>query len=350
MTKLKPEKDVVLAPLTTLKVGGPARFFVRCETEEEAAAAVEFSESEGIPLLVLGGGSNMLVSDAGFDGLVMQVAIKGILAEDGSGGETRVLTVGAGEDWDGFVSYCVERDLAGIECLSGIPGLTGAAPVQNIGAYGQEVSETIVSVRCFDRKTRSFVTLGNDECGFAYRKSIFNSDQAGRYIIVSVRFRLAVNGRPKIAYGDLRSHFGGREPELREMREAVIAIRRAKSMVIDPEDPNSLSAGSFFKNPIVPKVKYEAIAASFDGQEVPHFNAEGGLVKIPAAWLIERAGFHKGYRFKNASISSRHTLAIINSGGATAAEIVGLKDLIVRGVKDRFGVELLPEPTFVGFS
>ncbi|MGE0247506.1 MAG: UDP-N-acetylmuramate dehydrogenase, partial [Pyrinomonadaceae bacterium] len=348
MTKLKLEKDVALAPLTTLKVGGPARFFVRCETEEEVAAAVEYSEIEGIPLLVLGGGSNMLVSDAGFEGLVMQVAIKGISVEDeGPDKQMRVLNVGAGEDWDGFVAYCVERDLAGVECLSGIPGLTGAAPVQNIGAYGQEVSETIVSVRCFDRESRSFTKLGNDECGFAYRKSTFNSDQTSRYIIVSVRFRLIVSGTPKIAYGDLRSHFGGREPDLREMREAVISIRRAKSMVIDPDDPNSKSAGSFFKNPLVSADTYREISAAFPVHEVPHFKGEGGSIKIPAAWLIEKAGFPKGYRFKNASISSRHTLAIINSGGATTAEIIGLKDLIVQAVKERFGIELVPEPTFV---
>jgi len=351
LTKLKLEKNVSLAPLTTLKVGGPARFFVRCESEEEVAAAVEYSEKEGIPLLVLGGGSNMLVSDAGFDGLVTQVAIKGIVANDeGPDGRKRILTVGAGEDWDGFVSYCVKRKLAGIECLSGIPGLVGAAPVQNIGAYGQEVSETIVSVCCFDRKTSSFVTLASGECGFAYRKSIFNSERSGRYIIVSVRFRLMVDGKPKVAYGDLRSHFGDRDPDLQEMREAVISIRRAKSMVIDPDDPNSMSAGSFFKNPLVPAAKFGEVSAEFPGQEVPHFKAEGGLVKVPAAWLIEKAGFQKGYRFKNASISSRHTLAIINSGGATATEIIGLKDLIVQAVKEQFGIELVPEPTFVGFS
>jgi len=351
LTKLKLEKDVELAPLTTLKVGGPARFFVRSESEEEVAAAIEHSESEGIPLLVLGGGSNMLVSDAGFDGLVMQVAIKGISAEDeGRDGKMQTLAVGAGEDWGGFVSYCVDRNLAGVECLSGIPGLVGAAPVQNIGAYGQEVSETIISVRCYDRATGSFVTLSTDECGFAYRKSIFNTERSGRYIIVAVRFRLIVNGRPKVAYADLLSHFAGRDPDLKEMRKAVISIRRAKSMVIDPDDPNSKSAGSFFKNPMVPAAKYREISAAFPGEEVPHFKGEGRMVKVPAAWLIEKAGFHKGFRLKNASISSRHTLAIINSGGATAAEILGLMDLIVRGVKDRFGIELLPEPTFIGFS
>lgn len=312
------------------------------------AAAVEHSEIERIPLLVLGGGSNMLVSDAGFDGLVVQVAIKGICAVEEDG--TQVLTAGAGEDWDGFVSYCVERNLGGVECMSGIPGFVGAAPVQNIGAYGQEVSESIVSVRCYDRQTGNFTTLRSEECGFAYRKSIFNSELTGRYIIVSVRFRLVFNGTPKAAYGDLRSFFGSREPDLKEMRDAVISIRRAKSMVIDPNDPNSMSAGSFFKNPLVPAAKYEEIAASFGGQEVPHFTSEGGLVKIPAAWLIEKSGFHKGFRFERASISSRHTLAIINRGGATAAEILGLKDLIVHGVKEQFGIELVPEPTFVGFS
>jgi UDP-N-acetylmuramate dehydrogenase len=232
--------------------------------------------------------------------------------------------------------------------LSGIPGSVGGTPVQNVGAYGQEVSESIVSVRCFDRPSGEIVELSNEACGFTYRTSIFNSIERDRYVVLAVTYRLAANGEPKIAYKDVKDFLAGRQPTLRETREAILQIRRAKSMVIDEGDPNSLSAGSFFKNPIVPNEKYEEIAAVFDAA-VPKFEVDATSVKIPAAWLIEHSGFQKGYRLGNSGISTRHTLAIINCGGASASEIVTLKETIQVGVERNFGIVLQPEPVFVGF-
>mgnify|MGYP001430210228 CR=1 FL=1 len=298
----------------------------------------------------------MLVSDDGFDGLVIQIAIKSsefrVASSESENNlklETRnskLITVGAGEDWDRFVANCVENDLAGVECLSGIPGFVGGTPVQNVGAYGQEVSETIVSVRCIDRVTDSIVDLSNADCGFAYRTSIFNSTERNRYIVLSVTYKLMPGGEPKIAYKDLINVFGDSKPSLKEVRDAVLKIRREKSMVIDANDPNSRSAGSFFKNPVVEISKLEELKQTHE--DVPHF-AFGDKVKIPAAWLIENAGFHKGYALGNAGISSNHTLALINLGQATAAEIIGLKDKIQSAVAAKFDITLVPEPVFVGF-
>jgi len=332
--------------MTTLKIGGPARYFVRAVTETDVFEAFEFVKAKSIDIFVLGGGSNILVSDSGFDGLVLQIALAGRQRQDVD--EVAVVTAQAGEDWDGLVQFCVAERLAGLECLSGIPGLVGGTPVQNVGAYGQEVSESILSVRCFDRSSSQIVELENADCGFAYRTSIFNTKDLDRYVVLAVTYRLRQNGEPKIVYKDLVDFFSGRQPTLQETREAVLTIRRAKSMVIDPTDPNSQSAGSFFKNPIVSKEKYEEIAAEINGA-VPKFPADAENVKIPAAWLIENSGFHKGYRLGNAGISTRHTLAIINCGGATAAEVLALKDAVQDRVEDKFGIVLRPEPVLIGF-
>lgn len=339
MGSLDIQKDIPLAPLTTLKIGGRARLFVVARDEEQVAEAVKFAKDNGLDLFVLGGGSNALVSDKGFDGLVLQIALKGI-------SETDTITVAAGEDWDEFVAYCVKNDLAGVECLSGIPGFAGGTPVQNVGAYGQEVSETIVSVRCFDRKTDEFVTLSNADCGFSYRTSVFNSTERDRYIVLNVTFKLQKGGEAKIVYKDLKEHFSDKRPSLAEVREAVLKIRRAKSMVIDASDPNSKSAGSFFKNPVVERSKFDEIRAAYEN--APSFDF-GDKVKIPAAWLIENAGFHKGFASGNAGISTNHTLALINRGGASAEELLSLKDDIQSGVEAKFGIMLQPEPVFVGF-
>lgn len=338
---MKLQENFPLAPLTTLKIGGEARFFVRAETEDEVVAAVDHASLKGLDLFVLGGGSNVLVSDDGFDGLVLQVALKGINADGPS------LTAAAGEGWDGFVAHCVESDLAGVECLSGIPGFVGGTPVQNVGAYGQEVSETIVAVRCLDRSGGAIATLTNADCGFTYRTSILNSTHRDRYIVLSVIFALRPGSEPKIVYKDLVGHFGDRQPTLKQTREAVLDIRRAKSMVIDNGDPNSRSAGSFFKNPVVEKDQFEQIRAQFES--VPSFDFEG-KVKIPAAWLIENAGFQKGYSLGRVGLSSNHVLAIINRGGGTAREVVELKTMIESQVMEKFGILLYPEPQFIGFS
>lgn len=345
--ELDVQKNVTLAPLTTLKIGGPARYFVRAGSEEIVIKALQFADERALPVFILGGGSNVLVSDDGFSGLVLQVVLKGMASEPNAPNSNSVrLTVGAGEDWDEFVAYCVAQNLAGVECLSGIPGFVGGTPVQNVGAYGQEVSETIVSVRCFDTKRQEIVTLSNSECGFTYRTSIFNSSERGRYIVLGVTFELAKDGGAKIVYKDLVEHFADRSPSLSDVREAVLTIRRAKSMVIDLDDPNSRSAGSFFKNPVVTWDKCREVERSFD--RVPHF-AFGDRVKIPAAWLIEKAGFHKGFTLGNAGISTNHTLALINRGDATAAEMIALKEMIQEAVTEKFGIALEPEPVFIGF-
>lgn len=334
-------QNVPLAGLTTLKIGGNARFFVVAETEGHIAEAFEFASDQDLALFVLGGGSNVLISDKGFDGLVLQVALKGITTDDAT------ITAAAGENWDEFVAYCVQNNLAGVECLSGIPGFVGGTPVQNVGAYGQEVSEAIVAVRCFDRETREFVTLSNSDCGFTYRKSIFNSTTRDRYIVLSVTFALQPDGEAKVVYKDLLEHFKGHQPTLSETRDAVLAIRRSKSMVIDETDPNSKSAGSFFKNPVVEREKLDKIRNGFE--HVPSFDF-GDKVKIPAAWLIENAGFSKGFALGNAGISTNHTLALVNRGNASAGEMLSLKNEIQTAVEAKFGITLTPEPVFVGFD
>jgi UDP-N-acetylmuramate dehydrogenase len=340
------QHDVALAPLTTFKIGGRARLFVRAETEQDVADTVVFSKQEGLDLFVLGGGSNVLISDEGFDGLVLHIALKGISRVDGNN-VTVFVSAMAGEDWDSFVAGCVADDLAGVECLSGIPGYVGGTPVQNVGAYGQEVSETIVSVDCLDRPTGEFVTLTNEECGFTYRTSILNSTERDRYIVLKVTFALQSGGSPKVAYKDLTEHFESREPNLAEVRNAVLEIRRAKSMVIDENDPNTQCAGSFFKNPVVEREKFDEIRASFP--DAPHFDF-GSKVKVPAAWLIDKAGFKKGYALGQAGISTKHNLALVNRGMAAASDIVALKEQITHAVEDKFGICLVPEPVFVGFE
>lgn len=324
--------------------------------------AVEFAENEGLPVFILGGGSNVLISDQGFDGLVLQIALKGIKRSDFRfpGSQLRIdgnlesqtdnselITAQAGENWDDFVDYCVKNNLAGVECLSGIPGFVGGTPVQNVGAYGQEVSETIVSVRCFDRHTAEFLTLTNSDCGFTYRTSIFNSVMRDRYVVLNVTFALKPGGEPKVVYKDLIEHFADTRPSLGAVRDAVLTIRRSKSMVIEPDDPNAKSAGSFFKNPVIEKEKFNQIRS--DLENVPHFDF-GDKVKIPAAWLIEQSGFHKGFSLGNAGISTRHTLALVNRGGSSAEEILSLKNEIQAAVDAKFGILLQPEPVFIGFE
>jgi len=338
---LKIQENISLAPLTTLEVGGPARYFVTAQSEEELVEAFAFARSQNLPVFVLGGGSNIVVSDKGFDGLVVQIALTGISID----GE--IVTAAAGENWDALVERCISEDLAGFECLSGIPGTVGATPVQNVGAYGQEVSETIVSVRCYDRAIDLFVVLSNADCRFGYRTSAFNTNERDRYVVLSVTYELTHGGKPTIAYKDLLDYFDGGHPSPCEVRKAVLTIRRSKSMVIYAGDENRRSAGSFFKNPVVEMGKLEQIAGETN-KPVPHFQAPNGLVKIPAAWLIEHAGFHKGFTMGSVGISTNHTLAIVNRGGATACEVVELKIRIQAAVFEKFGITLVPEPIFIG--
>ena len=339
-------ENVALGPLTTLGVGGPARYFAVAETEADVAEAVRWAEERGVSLFVLGGGSNLLVSDAGFAGLVLQIGIKGV-RDCGEG----LFQVGAGEVWDEFVDRMVKAGMQGVECLAGIPGSVGGTPVQNVGAYGQEVAETIVLVRAFDRKSCQFVQLDREACKFRYRKSLFNKDEPDRYIVTRVDFRLHPSGQPQVTYGDVKRYFAESSEtiDLASVASAVRQIRRSKGMLLVENDPDCRSAGSFFKNPVVEAGRVAEIASAGTCKEaMPHWPAGDGLVKLSAAWLIERAGFGKGFADGAAGISSRHTLALINRGGATAADIERLQDRIRAGVKGRFGVELEREPVKLG--
>ncbi len=351
------QQNVPLAPLTTLRIGGPARFFAEAGSEDEMLAAFSFAEERRLPIFVLGGGSNALVADEGFPGLVTRVALKGVTWRDE--GSRVIVTAQAGEDWDEFVSRTVERDLAGVECLSGIPGSVGGTPIQNVGAYGQEVSETIVSVRVFDRLAGRFEELSNEECQFGYRASVFNATARGRYVVTAVTYALKPHGEPAIRYPDLKNFFANvsTRPSLKQTREAVRQVRARKAMLIEPGDPDCRSAGSFFKNPAITpdafaRVEETARKRSLirGAEQVPNFPSGDGKVKVPAAWLIERAGFHKGYGRGRVGISSKHTLAIVNRGGATAREVIGLMREIQERVASIFGVHLTPEPVFVGFD
>lgn len=351
MLKNKIQENIELKNLTTLKIGGAARFFVSAETEEDVIESVKFADEHDLPIFVLGGGSNVLISDKGFDGLVLQINLKGIEIEKDD--DETIISAKAGEDWDEFVRFCVEKNLAGIECLSGIPGFVGGTPIQNVGAYGQEVSETITRVKVFDRKSKEILTLNNSECRFTYRASIFNTTDKNRFIVLQVNYKLQKNGEPKIVYKDLIKFFDGKNPGLKETREAVCRIRAEKAMLVRQGGLDAQSAGSFFKNPIVTRSQFEKVsetAQNLNLGDVPNFNADDENVKIPAAWLIEKSGFHKGFKKGNAGLSTKHTLALTNRGDAKAAEIIALKDEIQREVSKVFGIELKTEPVFVGFE
>ena len=344
-------ENVPLAPLTTLGVGGEARFFISAPAPDEVVQAVAFAESRKLPLFVLGGGSNLVISDRGWSGLVLHVANDNLETHEFEG-KIR-FDVGAGVAWDDFVRECVSRNCAGVECLSGIPGNVGGAPVQNVGAYGQEVSETIVSVLAFDLSENCVREMQAAECGFGYRNSIFNSSQRGRYIILRVSYALVSNGKPALRYADLQKYFYGRQTQLSlaEVREAVISIRAAKGMLISPGDPDSRSAGSFFKNPVLSATEFEELTreAAARNLHVPNYPALSQQHKISAAWLVENSGFNKGYAKGNVGISSKHALAIVNRGNATAAEVIALKDEIQAAVERLWDIRLQPEPVFVGF-
>jgi UDP-N-acetylmuramate dehydrogenase len=350
---LKILEDIALAPLTTLGIGGPARWFVRATSEAEIAEACAWARERDVPLFVLGGGSNVLVADAGFEGLAVHVALMG-LDFDGEW-----MSAAAGELWDDCVQRAVGFGLAGIECLAGIPGTVGGTPVQNVGAYGQEVASVIERVRAFDRIAEEFVEFANAECGFAYRKSRFNSTDRGRYVVTRVGYRLRRGDKPTIRYPDLaRALMETEKPGLAEVAAAVRLIRQQKGMLLVEGDPNCRSVGSFFKNPVVAKELVPQIAKEATGlswtKEPPQFPAGPQQVKLSAAWLIEEAGFYRGYRMGKAGISRRHTLALVNygdadEGGATAVEILALAEKIQGAVEARFSIWLEMEPEMVGF-
>ena len=353
------EEDKPLAPFTTFGIGGPARWFAQAASEDDVADAADWARERDLPLFVLGGGSNLLVSDAGFNGLVLRAALRGVaVAEAAQHSSQTIYQAAAGEDWDGFVERAVQDNCAGVECLAGIPGTVGGTPVQNVGAYGQEVASVIERVRAFDLDERAFVEFSAAECAFAYRRSRFNSVDRGRYIVSRVDYRLTPGGAPTLRYADLDRALApmraeGREVSLADAACAVRRLRRSKGMLLVEGDPDCRSAGSFFKNPVIAEEQLRRIAET-SAKQPPSFPAGPGAenlgrVKVPAAWLIEQAGFAKGYALGRAAISSRHTLALVNLGGATAAEILALAGQIAAAVEARFAIQLEMEPVMVGF-
>ncbi|WP_067812246.1 UDP-N-acetylmuramate dehydrogenase [Actinomadura kijaniata] len=349
-------EEVNLAGYTTLRLGGPARRFVEATTEAELVAAVRAADEAGEPVLVLGGGSNLVVSDDGFPGTVVHVGTRGTERLSGEGGHVTV-RVQAGEEWDPFVARCVEEGLSGVECLSGIPGRVGATPIQNVGAYGQDVSETIVEVRAYDRRTRKVVSLDREACRFTYRHSVFKGSD--RYVVLDVTYTLreTEESRP-VAYAELARTLGvepGARVPLKEAREAVLELRRGKGMVLDPADPDTRSAGSFFTNPILEPDQLAALerrVAERLGPDTapPRYPEPDGRTKTSAAWLIDRAGFAKGHARGPVRISTKHTLALTNPHAGTTADLLALAREVRDGVRGAFGVELVNEPVFVGVS
>jgi UDP-N-acetylmuramate dehydrogenase len=345
--------DVPLAPLTTLELGGRARHLVEAPTEQAVLEALRWAQARGVPAFILGGGSNVVVGDRGFDGLVVRMTARG-RAFATEGGETRV-TAAAGEPWDDLVADTVARGLAGLECLSGIPGLAGATPVQNVGAYGQEVAETIRAVRVVDRRDGSIAELAPEACAFAYRDSAFRRAPE-RWVVLAVTFGLRAGGAPTLRYRELADALAGdAAPTLATTRATVLALRRRKSMVIDAADPNRRSVGSFFTNPIVAADVAERLAARAAAlglvpaaADVPRWPAGPGRVKLSAGWLIERAGIVKGQRAGAVGVSTRHALALVHHGGGTTAALLALARTVRDAVAARFGVTLAPEPIFVG--
>lgn len=338
-------EEVPLAPYTTFQVGGAARYFLEAEDELDIEAALGWADEARVPVFVLGGGSNLLVKDEGFRGLVLRVSICGV-AHTGC-----TFDVGAGESWDALVDQAIAAGCAGMECLAGIPGSVGATPVQNVGAYGQEVAQTVESVRAFDRMERRFLDLPAAACGFGYRKSVFNTAGRDRYIVTRVRFALREGGAPELRYPDLQHYFAERAalPTLAQVAEAVRTIRRRKAMVVTPGDPDTQSAGSYFKNPVIrtgdlPRI---AEAAGVALKAVPAYPAGEGLTKLSAAWLVEGAGFRKGFQLGRAGLSTKHSLALTNRGGASFAEIQALERRVQEGVRERFGLELEREPVLL---
>lgn len=343
-----------LAAYTSLGLGGEALGFVTVTSPYELKDALRYADDHGMPVLILGGGSNLVVADAGFDGLVIALRTRGLTVE--RQGDIALLHAEAGEPWDEVVERSVSEDLAGLECLSGIPGLAGATPIQNVGAYGQEVSQTLKRVEVLDRQSLKTRVMTADECEFGYRDSLFKRNP-GAHIVLRVSFELEVGGRSTLRYGELRRALEGSEPNLREVREQVLRLRRQKSMVLDPDDPNSRSAGSFFTNPVVDEatladVCQRAVDAKLVDlpDEVPRYAAEADHFKLAAGWLIEHAGIAKGTRRGGVGVSAKHALALVHHGGGSAMELIELAREVQRAVHTRFGVTLTPEPVMVGFE
>lgn len=347
---ITPVADVALAPLCTMHVGGPARWFVEARSESDVIDALHWARERAVAVHVLGGGSNVVVADAGVDALVVRIDLRGV--ESVEVGSARVFTAAAGEPWDAFVARAVDEHCAGIECLSGIPGLVGGTPIQNVGAYGQDVSATITQVTAIDRERAARVTFSTGECAFGYRTSRFKTTDRDRYIVTQVVFGLVSGGPPTVAYADLIDIFAGAEtpPTLAAVRHATIDVRRRKGMVIEPDNPARHSCGSFFVNPVISKDDLARVQSVAGAVPVPAYPVSSERFKVPAAWLIERAGFARGYARGAVGISPFQAQGLINRGGAEAGDVVALAADIKSAVWRHFGVGLVPEPVFVGFA
>ena len=344
MSTLGIQRDVPLAPLTTLELGGPAKYFVRVDDESALADVLRWAAEEGMPSAILGGGSNLIVPDEGYDGLVVHMGI-GNLDFRGDG----TVDAGAGVPWETVVDGAVSRDWAGLECLTGIPGSVGATPIQNVGAYGQEVAEVVAKVRVLRRDTLALEELGPEDCGFGYRQSLFKREP-GRFVVVGVRFALRPHGAPTVRYAELQRTIGS-DATLAAVRRTVLDLRRRKSMVIDPHDPNHRSAGSFFLNPVVPDAEAQRVVEQAVREnvvsapaDVPVYPAANGEVKLAAGWLIEKSGIAKGTRRGAIGVSTQHALALVHHGGGTTSDLLAFADEIRARVYDRFGVHLEREP------
>jgi UDP-N-acetylmuramate dehydrogenase len=358
MPALRIESQVPLARHTTLELGGPAEYFASVDDRAELIEALEWARTKSLPLTVLGGGSNVVVSDDGVRGLVVKLATHGVMFEPA--GEHTLVTAQAGENWDALVAACVDAELAGIECLSGIPGSVGAGPVQNIGAYGQELAHCVRSIEVLDRLTLETQWLSLDACAFEYRNSRWKR-APGQEIVLSVRLALTPGAAPSLLYPELSQAIAARggdsAPSLSEARKAVLALRRGKSMLLDPDDENRRSVGSFFLNPILEPSELERVAERAvelgwitSAAQLPNYPQPDGRVKLSAAWLIERAGSHKGETHGHVGLSSRHSLALVHHGGGSSAELMALAELVRTRVSQCFGIELVPEPVLLGFA
>ena len=350
------QENVALAPHTSMRVGGSARYWASASTLDQLRAALEWAGKRSLPVQVLGGGSNTIFADGTYLGLVVKVDLMGIDGGNDAGDAADAVTVSAaaGENWDDFVVHCLGLQLSGIECLSGIPGLVGATPIQNVGAYGQEVAQTITKVQALDRDSLEEVAFSGEECRFSYRSSRFKAADRDRFIITRVTFRLRRGVKPELDYPELRQRLQGEavDPTPAAVRDAVIALRRSKSMVLDSQDPNTRSVGSYFLNPIILGPPMDAVEERWQAvgdreSDIPKFPEADGRVKIPAAWLVENSGFGKGYRYGQAGISQNHALAIV-AHGDRSADVVRLGEMVQEAVVKRFGILLESEPVVVG--
>lgn len=350
------EVNLQLSRFTTLQVGGPARHYVRATTRQMVIDSVDWARERDLPLLVLGGGSNLLVADHGFPGLVLHIDLRG--TEQDTDREAVLLTAAAGENWHELATSIVARNMAGVECLVGIPGQVGATPIQNVGAYGQEIKDTLYRVQALDLQTGKVCSFTNAECDFSYRKSRFKAEDRSRYIILSITLRLIPGGEPKLFHDELERHLKARAfdpPKIAEVAETVLDLRKRKSMILHEEDPNTRSVGSFFVNPVLDDAQFAELLEAIqpyikEGERIPNYPTQDGKIKVSAAWLIEHAGYARGYARGNVGLSTRHALALINRGGATAHEIITFAREIRDRVRDRFNITLVPEPTLVGLS